>query len=196
MHRNDRRAVQRGVAAVFTTGRLRKPHQLALYQATARVLGELGREGARSLQRTYDNNRRFPKKPEWVPFRAILLENIGKTKEESMVKFLMDEARRSPEKALEAAAGAALGSYSESNQKIRKDIVKNLLIRWGELDARWRNGNTDPFDIASQDAGEYLAAIKDKWNSTLVQMTGQNIGTYFDWQQWWNSDKNANWDKG
>ena len=143
-----------------------------------------------------DRNRRFPKKPEWVPFRGILLENIGKTKEESMVKFLMDEARRSPEKALMAAAGAALGNYNESNQKVRKDIVKNLLIRWGELDATWRDGNTDPNNIVSQDAGEYLAAIKDKWNTTFVRLTGQNIGTHLDWQQWWNSNKGANWDKG
>ena len=101
MHRGDRRAVQRVVAGVFTS-RVREPEKLGLYEAAATALGEMGNEGARALQRVYTINR-FPKKIDWVPLRAILLENIGKTRSESTVKFLIDEATRSPEKALMAA---------------------------------------------------------------------------------------------
>ena len=194
MHRSDRRAVQRAVAAVFTT-RVREPEKLGLYEAAATALGDMGNEGARVLQRAYADNRRFPKKTEWVPLRAILLENIGKTRSEPVVKFLIDEATRSPEKALMAAAGQALGSFQESKQQVRKEIVKKLLIRWGELDARHREGNTDPFDIEAQTAQEYMAAFSDKWNGTLNKLTGQSFRDHPEWQKWWNDHKNGNWDR-
>ena len=45
IHKSDRRAVERAVAAVFTAGRLRKPEMLGLYEAAATALGEMGNEG-------------------------------------------------------------------------------------------------------------------------------------------------------
>lgn len=192
----DRRDIERAVASVFTARPQREPDQLALYEAAAKALGEMGRQGARVLQPLCDRNRPFPKKPEWVPLRVTLFENLGKTKEGGpILKFLIDEATRNPEKALMAAAGGALGNYADVDQKERKEIVNKLLIRWGELDARWRQGNTDPNDFGSQEAGDFLTAIKDKWNTTISALTGQKIGKFFDWQQWWNDNKNANWDK-
>lgn len=195
MHRSDRRTVEMGVAAVFTTGRRREPEMLALYHAAANALGEMGRSGALVLVRIHDGNR-FPDRNEWVPLRAILLENVGKTKEEAMVKFLIDEAVRAHQKALMAAAGAALGNFNESRQTIRKEIVNKLLVKWGELDARWREGNIDPQDIEAQTAQEYMAAISDRWNDTLTKLTGAKLRQHPAWQDWWNDNKNTNWDKG
>ena len=71
-----------------------------------------------------------------------------------------------------------------------------MLVKWGELDPRWREGNIDPQDIEAQTAQEYMAAISDRWNDTLTKLTGAKLRQHPAWQDWWNDNKNANWDKG
>ena len=90
MNPRDRRDVEKAVGTVFTTGRKRPPEQLALYEAAAKALGEMGKTGAQVLQRHLDSNRRFDKKPEWVPLRATMFESLGKTKVEGS-KYWMSE---------------------------------------------------------------------------------------------------------
>jgi hypothetical protein len=190
VHDKDRDALADGMEGVLMTGKVRDPGNLSLYRVAATLLGELGPDGAPILRKAYDN-KRFPEKPEWVPLREILLKGIGKTKDEKSVKFLIDEARRAPESALMKAAGEALGNFEGSNQKIRDEIVKGLLTRYGELDSRSRQ--IDPGDIEAQNARDYLAAISDPWNTTLSKLTRQNFRSYPDWQDWYNKHKNEEW---
>jgi len=188
----DRKDIAKGLEGVFTGGKLREPASIQLYVAAAAALGTMGNDGSKPLKAAFDN-KRFPNKPEWVKLREALLRNLGKTKDESMVKFLCEEARRSPEPQLMAAAGEALGNFEGSDQKVRKEIVNNLLIRYGELDSRSRV--LDSADIEAQNARDYLAVISDKWNSTLGRLTGQNFRQYPDWNTWFNKNRAADWSK-
>ena len=108
-----------------------------------------------------------------------------------MVKFLLDVARRSPEDALMAAAGEALGNFEKSKEAIRKDIVSDLLKRWGELDelaSQLGSGH-----IQAANARNTLAAASGKWNETLARLTRQNFTKYLAWQRWNQKNKNKRW---
>jgi hypothetical protein len=142
------------------------------------------------LKNAYQN-KRFPDRKEWVTLREQFLKSIGKTKDESMVKFLSDEACRSPEAALQAAAGEALGNFEESKDTIRKEIVSDLLKKWGELAEK--SSQLGSGNMEAQTASDTLAAISDKWNTTLAKLTKQNFRKFLDWQNWNNKNKNVPW---
>lgn len=187
----DQTAIVKALDGVLTSGtKVRPPENTALYTGAATALGYCGAEGAKVLKAAY-GNKRFPEKKEWVPLREQMLKNIGRTKDESMVKFLTNEARRHPEAALQAAAGEALGNFDESKDAVRKDIVGELLVTYGELaELASQMGSSN---IAAQNAQDRLAALQDKWNSTLEKLTKQRCSTFREWQAWYNKNKNQPW---
>jgi hypothetical protein len=108
-----------------------------------------------------------------------------------MVKFLCGEARKQPEAALQAAAGEALGNFEESKDEIRKEIVGELLIRYGELaELASQMGSSN---IEAQNAQDRLAALSDKWNTALAKLTRQNFTSFRDWQAWHNKNRTLPW---
>lgn len=186
----DQVAIVKGLEGVLTGGKLRPPDNTRLYVGAATALGYCGPEGAKVLKAAY-NNKRFPEKKEWVPLREQLLRNLGHTKDESMVKFLTEEARRNPEPALQASAGEALGHFEESKEAIRKQITGELLITYGELsELASQMGSAN---IEAQNARDRLAALKDKWNTALAKLTRQNFATFREWQTWFNKNRNVAW---
>lgn len=186
----DHQAIVKGLDGVLSTGKLRSFDNISLYVAAAAALGYCGDEGAKSLKKAYAN-KRFPDKKPWVPLREQFLKALGRTKDEASVKFLCDEARRNPEAALQAAAGEALGNFEGSDEKIRKEITNELLIKYGELHEL--AGQLGSGNIEAGNARDRLAALSDKWNTTLGKMTGQNIHKFPEWQSWYNKHKNAKW---
>jgi hypothetical protein len=190
VHPKDRTAIVKALEDVFFKGKLRSPDRTSLYAGAAAALGYCGEEGAKVLKKAYDK-KRFPDKKEWVPLREQLLKYLGRTKDEGMVKFLCEEARRQPEAALQAAAGEALGNFDESKESIRKEIVGDMLIRYGELaELASQMGSSN---IEAQNAQDRLAALSDKWNTTLAKLTGQNFTSFRDWQGWYNKNRTQPW---
>ncbi|MFN9304526.1 MAG: hypothetical protein ACK6DT_00470 [Planctomycetota bacterium] len=185
----DQQQVVKALESVLATGKLRPPDQTQLYGGAAYALGAMGADGAKVLKEAYAG-KRYPDKPEWVPLREQLLKNLGRTKDESMVKYLVDQATRSPEPALMAAAGEALGNFEESKEALRKEVVRDLLVKYGSLSEMASNLGTN---IEAQNAQERLAAIKGKWNATLGKLTKQNFDTFRDWQTWHNKNKDKPW---
>ncbi|MBL8727265.1 MAG: hypothetical protein JNM25_02465 [Planctomycetes bacterium] len=190
VHPKDKAAIVKALEDVFFKGKLRAPDHTSLYAGAAAALGYCGEDGAKVLRKAYDK-KRFPDKKEWVPLREQLLKYLGRTKDESMVKFLCGEARRQPEAALQAAAGEALGNFEESKEEIRKEIVGELLIRYGELaELASQMGSSN---IEAQNAQDRLAALSDKWNTALAKLTRQNFTTFRDWQAWHNKNRTQPW---
>ena len=189
LNAKDQKAIVKGLDALLSKDRLRPADKAQLYMATAEALGRHGSNGAKALKSAYEK-KRFPDKPEWVPLREKLLVNVGRTKDEKMVKFLLDEARRSPEAALQAAAGKALGNYGESNQKLRREIVSGLIIKWGSLKEAASQLGTN---VIAQNARDRLAAVDGPWNDTMKGLTGQDFDTFIKWQAWYNKHKNDKW---
>jgi len=186
----DDEMIVKSLDAVFNKTKVRPADQIRLYIAAAEALGRHGEAGAKVLKKAYENKGRFKAKPEWVPLRERLLRNIGRTQDEENVKFLIDEARRNPEAALQAAAGEALGFFEESDEKIRKEVVGDLLVTFGALSERASQGGTS---IDGQNAKDRLAAISGKWTATLKKLTKQNFDTFREWQSWHNKNKNEKW---
>ena len=190
VHPKDRTAIVKALEDVFFKGKLRQPDRTVLYIGAAAALGSCGEDGAKVLKKAYEN-KRFPDKKDWVPLREQLLKYLGRTKDESMVKFLCNEARRQPEAALQAAAGEALGNFEESKEAIRKEIVGDLLIRWGELaELASQMGSSN---VQAQNAQDRLAALTDKWNTALSRLTGQSFTSFRDWQDWHNKNRGTPW---
>lgn len=188
VHPKDRTLIVKALEDVFFKGKLRQPDRTVLYSGAAAALGYCGEEGAKVLKKAYDG-KRFPDKKEWVPMREQLLKYLGRTKDESMVKFLCNEARRQPEAALQAAAGEALGNFEESKEAIRKEIVGELLIRYGEL----AELASQTSNVEAQNAQDRLAALSDKWNTALSRLTRQNFTSFRDWQAWHNKNRTQPW---
>jgi len=186
----DEQLVVKTLDGVMNKGKVRPADKAQLYVAAAEALGRHGSAGAKSLVKAYGNKSRFRAKPMWVPLRERLLRNIGRTKDEGNVKFLIDEARRNPEAALQAAAGAALGNFDKSAQKVRKQIVGDLLVTFGSLSERASQGGTS---IDAQNAKDRLAALSGKWIATLKKLTGQDFDTFREWQAWYNKNKGKKW---
>lgn len=190
VHPKDRASIVKALEDVFFKGKLRSPDRTSLYTGAAAALGYCGDEGAKVLRKAYDR-KRFPDRKEWVPLREQLLKYLGRTKDESMVKFLCEEARRQPEAALQAAAGEALGNFEESKEAVRKEIVGEMLIRYGELaELASQMGSSN---IEAQNAQDRLAALSDKWNTALAKLTRQNFTTFRDWQSWYNKNRTQPW---
>ncbi len=187
----DQQAIVRALDAVLTLGPKVRPHdKTELYTGAAAALGYCGAEGAKVLKDAYAS-KRFPEKKEWVPLREQLLKNLGRTKDESMVKFLSKEAVANKEPALAAAAGEALGNFDESKEALRKEIVSDLMIKYGELAEKASQLGSS--NIEAQNAQDYLASVQDKWNSTLSKLTRQNFATFREWQAWYNKNKALPW---
>jgi hypothetical protein len=185
----DQLAIVKALDQALTSGKLRPANKTELYVGAAAALGYCGADGAKVLKAAF-LDKRFPEKRDWVPLREQFLKNLGRTKDESMVKFLTNEARRNPEAALQAAAGEALGNFEESSEAIRKDIVGELLIKYGELSELASQIGTN---IDAQNAQDRLAALTDKWNTTLGKLTRQNITKFREWQAWYNKNKGQPW---
>lgn len=186
----DAQSITKSLDGVLSQGKVRQPENTGLYVGAAKALGYCGEDGAKALKKAY-TNKRYPEKTPWVPLREQFLKAIGRTKDEDMVKFLCDEARRSPEAALQAAAGEALGNFEESDEKVRKEIVSDLIIKYGELsELASQMGSSN---IEAQNARDRLAALSEKWNATLAKLTKQNFHKFRDWQGWYNKNKNEKW---
>ncbi|MFO1078751.1 MAG: hypothetical protein U1E73_13600 [Planctomycetota bacterium] len=188
----DQQAITKSLDAALSQGKVRQPEDARLYTAAVAALAYCGADGAKALKKAYENKRfgNTNEKP-WLNLRDQMLRSIGKTKDESMVKFLVDEARRNPEDILMAAAGEALGNYEAAKEPVRKEIVSDLIKRWGELDelaTQMGSGN-----IQAANARNTLAALTGKWNETLAKLTRQNFTKFTDWQSWYNKNKTQPW---
>lgn len=186
----DQAAIVKAFASVFKDGKARPSNKTELYVGAAQALGYLGAEGAKVLKDAYGNKQRFPVKSEWVPLREHLLKNLGRTKDEAQVKFLLDEALRNPEAALAAAAGEALGNFEESKEALRKEIVSDLLKKYGELAEKASQLGTN---VEAQNAQDRLNTVQHRWNSALARLTRQNFTTFREWQVWYNDHKGKPW---
>ena len=187
---SDQKAVVKGLGSVLLQGRVRPPDRIQLYDAAAAALGETGKLGAPPLQKAFESSR-FPRKAQWIMLRESLLKALGKTKDEGMVKFLVDVAQRNPEPALQAAAGQALGNFDDSKESLRKMIVDKLLRTYGSMESK--ASVIDHADIQAQNARERLAVVSGKWNQTLRRLTGQKFDRFADWQRWFNKNKLKKW---
>lgn len=88
-----------------------------------------------------------------------------------------------------AACGEALGGYKDSDIKIRKEIVKEILKTYGSV----ANQAREPRNTTAQ---RRLRTIEKSMEMGLKTLTGQNVVGAMNWQRWWNNTgkKAKSWD--
>jgi hypothetical protein len=193
-HPKDAAAIVKALGGVYRTGKQRPPDQAHVYREAADALAGYGAEGAKELQKAITDERL--KGREYVPVRAHMLAALGRSKDEKQVEFLLQQALRSPDDDIMAAAGEALGNFTALPIKPRRELVKDLVGRYGEWHLKATQPDpTDPnapIDFGPQNARQTLTKIEGKWNATLRALTGQSFGNAPDWQRWIN--KNKDWE--
>lgn len=193
-HPKDQTKIAKAMYMVFRYGPARPPDRDILYRETATALSRMGADGGALLARLFEDDRIGDR--EYAGLRAHILTQIGKTRSERQIELLLEQARRSPFDKIMAAAGEALGNYTEVGIRTKRDIVDQLLIKYGEVDAKARQPQIvrtgQPYDFTAQNARKTLQAIQGKWNATLTRLTGQTFTELPDWQHWHN--KNPDWE--
>lgn len=188
MHTKNQQALIKALSKVFQ-GRTRKPDQALIYIECAGALGEIGgKDASRILVKAYEDND-FKDREDWGTLQDKLLESIGQTKDPKQVKMLLDEAQRSHEDGIKAAAGKALRHFSGAAFKVRKEIVGELVKAYDNVyNGAHKSLNQDP--QVDRDK-RTLRAIADPWNETLFQLTGDKLSLATEWRSWWNDHKNS-----
>lgn len=188
----DQQRLAKALGDVFHWGKVRPPDQDVLYREAGDALSHFGADGAKELVAAIENDR--IKEREYIPLRAHLLLDLGKTKDEKQVEYLIEQARRSPWDPIMAAAGEALGNFTDLEIKKRRDVVKQLVIKYGEVTAKASQlestDPTAPIDLNLQNAKETLARIQKPFNSTLAKLTGQSFTDGAEWRHWLNKEPN------
>lgn len=188
----DKDALVAGLSDVYFKALQRKPEQKAIYETVAFALGKLGAPGAKVLKAAYTDER-F-KDRDWVDLRAKFLDFIGRTKDESMIQFLVERAVRESFDPLLKAAGGALGNFDGSSGKVRKDICKELIKKFNEVHNS-ADKSVDAGDAQAKASRDTRAAILDSWNETLGKLTKQSFNKAPEWLHWWNKNKDLDWEK-
>jgi hypothetical protein len=189
----DRDRIVDAIGDVFRTGRLRPPDKVQLYETAGDTLAEFGEAGAKRLHAALTDDRIDGR--DYRLLRARMIRALGRTKDDHQVEWLLDQALRSPDDDVVAAAGAALGEYGHLPTPRLRDIVKRMISRYGEWDMQARQLDpidpNAPIDFGPQNARETLRHIAGDWNATLARLTGVSLQTAPDWQHWQN--KNTDW---
>jgi hypothetical protein len=153
-----------------------------LFRAAAAAMSEMGEPGAKALV-TALKHKNFKKRTE---VRAVMLQAIGSQKDPKNSKLLTDYLKDN-EPRLVAAAADAIANYREAPEKLRKDLVEELVKAYATQDA---NVKKNPKDQVQKDR---LDAYEVNMNNALLALTGQTFEDATKWQAWFNDNKNKPW---
>jgi hypothetical protein len=155
-----------------------------LFKAAAAAMSEMGEAGSKTLANAL-KNKNFKKR---IEVRGIMLVAIGDQKDPKNTKLLIDYLKDNEPK-LVAAAADALAKYREASEKLRKDLVEELVKAYATQDA---NVKKNPKDQVQKDR---LQAYEVNMNNALLALTGQTFEDATKWQAWFNDNKNKPWSK-
>jgi len=185
----DQRKVVKGLGDCFKLGKVREGARDVLYRETADALAKYGEDGAKQLAK-YVENKRFKDN---LSLRAHMLRDLGKTEDDDQIDFLIEVTSRSPHDELRAAAGEALGNFTDAKIKDKREIVKMIIRAWGSQHSAATqpvsNDPNAPVDFGPQNARRILRACEGKWVATLQKLTGVSHRKFMDWQRWQNKNK-------
>jgi hypothetical protein len=120
-------------------------------------------------------------------YRRVLI-SLGKTAHEDAVDALLDLVdHKLP--LVQGAAIEALGNFREQDEKVRKEVVNQVLKAIMPIKAIV---DSDSEDVVAR---ERYDVVGPPAITTLQNLTDENIRDFVDWQQWWNKNKNRDWDE-
>jgi hypothetical protein len=194
MHPKDQADFAKGIAVTLTSSRVKREATAdRIYRATIQALGQTGEHGSKYLAGAFKNKSKF-KGNEWINLRGEMLEQLGRTKDEDQIKFLLDVALRDPNDTLMAKAGGALKHFEGLKLTGRKEIAKPLIKKFTEIQDM-ANRNLAQGDAVTKAWRDRLTAVSDPWNTTLQKLTKQHLRSASEWNRFLNKHWNQDWDK-
>ncbi len=169
----------------------KNPNQIGLYTAAIEALSNLGTHGSSALLKGAKS--KYFKKKDRISIRIEIVKALGKTKDLSVVKPLLDFLK-DPRDEIIAAAITGLRHYDKAPEKTRKKIVEKIVRLFSDT----TNGSLrsrDPTDMLAETYRRRLAMIAGPCKTTLSALTGVSYNTALEWLKWWNNNKNKKWDK-
>jgi hypothetical protein len=158
----------------------------------ARALAGMAPESLPVLERALEN-KALLKEPE---IGRTLVLALGKTRDKAAVKALLGMLD-SPDGALVAAAGEALGEYEGAALATRKqlfeEVLKALMQAKDQRDAQTQQ-TLAPNAPHDDTAAKRYDAIQAAFGTTLQRLSKQDARGADLWLRWWNKNKRANWD--
>lgn len=188
MHPKDRVLIVEGLFDVYRLRR--KPEDSRAFVATTDALGRVGGTLAASkLVLEFERDKKFDR-DEWNTLRERMLENIGRTKDERRIEWLLDLTLQTPRDHFKRASGRALRHFEFLPFKKRRDIFDRLLVHYAKIEGDARRPR-DSRDLVGAARARTLAAISSAYNQTLRAMTRgeQSFRTAREWQRFWNKNK-------
>jgi len=158
--------------------------QRILFLECAKALGQMAPESVSHLLRLVDSRNHADD----YEVRCAIIAALGATKDEKVVGELLDlldefQAR------LQAAAAEALGEFAGHDQKLRKEIFKELLKLLGSARAALDEKEGDT-------TRDRYQRVSGSIQQSLIRLSGANESGYEAWQRWWNKNKRRDWDEG
>jgi hypothetical protein len=161
----------------------------------AKALGAFGEDGAKHLLKLVEHSALDGR----LKARREAILSLGRTKSEKGIKVLIKLLDNAVYE-VEGAAAQALGSYSDSKEKVRKEIVEALLKKIVPLADLLEDagdysgtGQADSNEDFEEKRKEY-DALASGTNSALQALTGHQEADFRAWQKWWNDNKRESWD--
>ncbi|MBK8977807.1 MAG: hypothetical protein IPM29_18010 [Planctomycetes bacterium] len=195
LHEDDEKLLLDTFDKVLTRGRLREPDARAPYEAAADGLAALGSPGASRLIRVHER-KRFPRKPDWEPMRAKLVECIGRVPNDETRPFLTEQVQRSGEHSVLLAAGSALGRFRDADQRVRKELVELLANRLAGFENVASQSAVDDkaqLNLDRENAERAVEILRRPWCEALSALTGASHATGNDWAKWYREHKREPW---
>ncbi len=168
---------------VDVVGKFLRSSEVKVEKAGADALGGMGADGAKVLKATLsEKETRDESRKE---FRLSLIENLGRTKQTSESKTLLNLLKDKDSDVI-ASAARALANYNDAKEMVRKEIAKEMI---NILDGAY-NKAADNRDTA---AVKKFDTIRDPMITSLQAVTGASVSAAGDWRKWYNDNKNKKW---
>jgi HEAT repeat protein len=168
---------------VEVVGKFLKSPDSKVQKSGADALGNMGADGAKLLKAAL--SEKDLKENDKKEVRIAVIENLGRTKETSESKTLLN-LLKDKDNDIIAAAAKGLGNFHDAKESVRKDIAKEMI---NILDSAY-NGANDPKNTT---AVKKFDVIRDPMMSSLSAITGASQANAGDWRKWYNDHKNSKW---
>lgn len=181
----DKEAIAKAVGASLTERRKElAPEQPdeRLGVAAATALGRMGDAGGTALLKHLDH-KNLRERP--ASYRAAILA-LGNTRHAKGVKELIG-LLPNHDAAVQAAAAEALGNYDQADQKVRKEIFKEL------LETIMPVKNVVDTDATDAEAKRRFDTIATPILGSMKKVSRHEEPDLQAWQRWWNHNKNGDW---
>lgn len=155
-----------------------------LYIAAATTLGYMAPESTKTLVAAIDN-KNLKKQ---VAVRTTLIRSLGKTKDAKEGANTLVDLLQDKDAPIVAAAGEALGEFTEAELVLRKKIFESLLKTLTSAH------DATQADINNTTARDRYDAIAAAFVTSLGKLSKHEERDPDKWRDWWNKNKTKDWD--